>query len=193
MPTFPIREAIAATPRAHIIRLDLHGQAFPYLAGQAAYLQPQGADKRRPYSIASAPEQTAQDGLIEFLVRDGGRRIVRADAGPHPPGHACLDRRTGGIVHVPGASARAPVRVHCRRHRDRAAALDALAHAARRTRRTRVADLQRARTGGVRVHGRISAARRRRPDRLPAHGHAGRGRGVGWPSGTHRRRRVWMA
>ena len=36
MPTFPIREAIAATPRAHIIRLDLHGEAFPYLAGQAA-------------------------------------------------------------------------------------------------------------------------------------------------------------
>ena len=68
MPTFPIREAIAATPRAHIIKLDLHGEAFPYLAGQAAYLQPQGADKRRPYSIASAPEQTAQNGLIEFLV-----------------------------------------------------------------------------------------------------------------------------
>jgi len=68
MPTFPIREAIAATPRAHIIKLDLHGEAFPYLAGQAAYLQPQGADKRRPYSIASAPEQSAQNGLIEFLV-----------------------------------------------------------------------------------------------------------------------------
>lgn len=69
MPVFPIRESIAATPRAHIIRLDLHGEAFPYLAGQAAYLQPEGADKRRPYSIASAPEQTAQNGLIEFLVQ----------------------------------------------------------------------------------------------------------------------------
>jgi len=69
MPVFPIRDAKPATPRAHIIRLDLQGTAFPYLAGQAAYLQPQGADKRRPYSIASAPEETAQHGLIEFLVQ----------------------------------------------------------------------------------------------------------------------------
>ena len=71
MPVFPIRESIAATPRAHIIRLDLQGQSFPYLAGQAAYLQPEGAEKRRPYSIASAPEQTAQNGRIEFLVQTG--------------------------------------------------------------------------------------------------------------------------
>lgn len=71
MPVFPIREAIAATPRAHIIRLDLQGQSFPYLAGQAAYLQPQGAEKRRAYSMASAPEETAQHGLIEFLVQTG--------------------------------------------------------------------------------------------------------------------------
>ena len=72
MPVFPIRDAVPATPRAHIIRLDLQGTAFPYLAGQAAYLQPQGADKRRPYSIASAPEETAQHGLIEFLVQTEG-------------------------------------------------------------------------------------------------------------------------
>lgn len=72
MPTFPISEALLATPRAHIIKLDLQGLPFPYLAGQAAYLQPSGADKRRPYSIASAPEETAQHGLIEFLVQTDG-------------------------------------------------------------------------------------------------------------------------
>lgn len=71
MPTFRIREAIPATPRAHIIRLDLDGQSFPYLAGQAAFLQPRGAEKRRPYSIASAPEETARHGLLEFLVQTG--------------------------------------------------------------------------------------------------------------------------
>ena len=71
MPTFPIREAIPATPRAHILRLDLQGQSFPYRAGQAAYLQPHGADKRRPYSMASAPEETARHGLLEFLVQTG--------------------------------------------------------------------------------------------------------------------------
>ena len=71
MPTFPIREAIAATPRAHILRLDLQGRRFPYRAGQAAYLQPEGAEKPRPYSFASAPEETARHGLIEFLVQTG--------------------------------------------------------------------------------------------------------------------------
>lgn len=69
MLTLPIREAIVATPRAHIIKLDLQGEAFPYLAGQAAYLQPHGSGKRRPYSIASAPEETARHGCIEFLVQ----------------------------------------------------------------------------------------------------------------------------
>ena len=71
MPTLLIREAIPATPRAHILRLDLQGQPFSYRAGQAAYLQPKGADKRRPYSIASAPEETAKHGCVEFLVQTG--------------------------------------------------------------------------------------------------------------------------
>jgi ferredoxin-NADP reductase len=71
MPTFPIRETVPATPRAHIVRLDLQGQPFPYRAGQAAYLQPQGADRRRPYSFASAPEETLGHGLVEFLVQTG--------------------------------------------------------------------------------------------------------------------------
>jgi NAD(P)H-flavin reductase len=71
MPTFLVREAVAATPRAHTLRLDLQGQSFPYRAGQAAYLQPRGADKRRPYSMASSPEETEMHGLIEFLVQTG--------------------------------------------------------------------------------------------------------------------------
>ena len=69
MPTFPIRDAIAATPRAYVVRLDLEGHAFPFKAGQAAYLQPEGVEKRRPYSMASAPEETARTGLLEFLVQ----------------------------------------------------------------------------------------------------------------------------
>lgn len=68
MLTLSIRETIPATPRAHIVRLDLRGQSFSYRAGQAAYLQPADAPKRRPYSIASAPEETERHGLLEFLV-----------------------------------------------------------------------------------------------------------------------------
>ncbi len=87
MPTLPIRDAVPATPRAHIIRLDLEGQAWPYQAGQAAYLQPRGADKRRPYSIASAPEETARHGLIEFLVQTGedGSGLTRELIRPGTP------------------------------------------------------------------------------------------------------------
>jgi NAD(P)H-flavin reductase len=77
MLTVPIRESVEATPRASIIKLDLQGHAFSYRAGQAAYLQPAGTAKRRPYSIASAPEQTSRDGLLEFLVQTD----VQGDAG----------------------------------------------------------------------------------------------------------------
>jgi NAD(P)H-flavin reductase len=76
--TLPIRESIAATPRSHIIRLDLRGAPFPYRSGQAVYLHPEGAAKPRPYSIASAPEQTSANGLLEFLVQtdeDGAKGV----------------------------------------------------------------------------------------------------------------------
>jgi NAD(P)H-flavin reductase len=69
MLTLPIRESIEATPRATIIRLDLHGRPFSYRAGQAVLLQPQGTAKPRPYSIASAPEQSSKNGWLEFLVQ----------------------------------------------------------------------------------------------------------------------------
>jgi NAD(P)H-flavin reductase len=77
-----VRETIAATPRAAIVRLDLQHQPFFYRAGQAAYLTPQGELRRRPYSIASAPEQTADTGLIEFLIQ------TDTDASSGMPKHA---------------------------------------------------------------------------------------------------------
>jgi NAD(P)H-flavin reductase len=102
MPVFPIREAIPATPRAHILRLDLQGQSFPYLAGQAAYLQPLGVDKRRPYSIASAPEETAQTGSIEFLVQtvsDGSSGLTPELIRPGTP--VALDGPVGSFTFPP--------------------------------------------------------------------------------------------
>src|SRR5438034_1209951 len=72
----PIRESFAATPRANIIRFDLQGRPFSYHAGQAAYLQPEGTTRRRPYSIASAPEHTAKDGVLEFLVQTDASGIA---------------------------------------------------------------------------------------------------------------------
>lgn len=58
-----------ATPSAQIVRVTLDGSAFSYVAGQTAMLAPAGSGQRTPYSIASAPEETAADGILEFLIK----------------------------------------------------------------------------------------------------------------------------
>ena len=66
--TRPIRDTRPATPRAHSVRIDLGGALFPYLAGQAVLLAAHGVGKRRPYSIAAAPEEALRDDALELLV-----------------------------------------------------------------------------------------------------------------------------
>jgi ferredoxin-NADP reductase len=66
--TLPIREVVAATPRARIVRIDLDGDRFPFLAGQAVIVGTPDAARRKPYSIAHAPEDTERDGFLELLV-----------------------------------------------------------------------------------------------------------------------------
>ena len=79
--TLPIREVIRATPRAAIVRLDLDGGRLDYAAGQAVLVGSHGGDVQRPYSISSAPEETAATGTIELLVGVGADGV----AGPHLP------------------------------------------------------------------------------------------------------------
>lgn len=70
-----VRRVRRATPSSCIIGLDLDGASFPYRAGQVASLSPEGAGDRIPYSIASAPEETAADSTLQFLVKlDGSGR-----------------------------------------------------------------------------------------------------------------------
>jgi ferredoxin-NADP reductase len=59
---------IAATPRAKIVRLDLQGDPFSYLPGQAVLVAAHGQGPRRPYSIAAAPEDARHDGWLELLM-----------------------------------------------------------------------------------------------------------------------------
>jgi NAD(P)H-flavin reductase len=66
--TVPIREVIQATPRARIVRLDLGDHDFEYRAGQAVMLGARGDARRRPYSIASAPDESRRDRTLELLV-----------------------------------------------------------------------------------------------------------------------------
>ncbi len=68
MLTLPIREVLPATPRARIARIDLDGHAFDYAPGQAVSIATHGREKRRPYSIAAAPEDARRDGCLELLI-----------------------------------------------------------------------------------------------------------------------------
>jgi ferredoxin-NADP reductase len=75
----PLREVLASTPRARLARLDLNGHPFDYAPGQAVSIASHGHEQRRPYSIASAPEDAQREGYLELLigVDSEGR------AGPH--------------------------------------------------------------------------------------------------------------
>jgi NAD(P)H-flavin reductase len=64
-----VRSVRRATPSSRIVRLDLDGAQFTYKPGQLAMIGPAGQSERVPYSIASAPEEMAREGRLEFLIR----------------------------------------------------------------------------------------------------------------------------
>ncbi|HEX4348223.1 MAG TPA: hypothetical protein VHZ73_11670 [Vicinamibacterales bacterium] len=66
--TLPIRDVVAATPRARIVRIDLLGEPFPYLPGQAVRISSPGSEKARTYSIAGSPEDAERGNCLELLV-----------------------------------------------------------------------------------------------------------------------------
>jgi propane monooxygenase reductase subunit len=59
----------AATHTSRIVRLSLNGTPFPYQAGQAALVGPADRPDRVPFSLASAPEETAERGWLELLMK----------------------------------------------------------------------------------------------------------------------------
>ena len=81
------------TPSTRIIRVGLDGERFEYRAGQAAWLGYGDKCELTPYSIASAPEETARHGWLEFLVKvDGSTRF----------GACVSDLRRGAPITVTG-------------------------------------------------------------------------------------------
>jgi ferredoxin-NADP reductase len=90
--TLRIRDVLPATPRARIAFLDLDGHTFDYVPGQAVLVASHGLEKRKPYSVASAPEDARLHGWLELLVG------VNADGTPGP--HLTLE--PGQLVDVDG-------------------------------------------------------------------------------------------
>jgi ferredoxin-NADP reductase len=79
--TRPIVAIAEATPRARIVRIDVRGLAFDFQPGQAIWVGAHGQTDRKPYSIASAPEDVARDERLELLVGVD----ASGEAGPHLP------------------------------------------------------------------------------------------------------------
>ena len=63
-----------ATQYTRIVRVRPEQRPFAYRAGQAAEIGPVSAAALAPYSIASAPEDTACDGCLEFLIKIDSRQ-----------------------------------------------------------------------------------------------------------------------
>jgi ferredoxin-NADP reductase len=111
----------AETPTTRRIRLSLGGRRFSYRAGQSASLSA-GGRPPTPYSIASAPAETARHGWLEFLVKvDGSSRFgalvdtLSSDAHVDlegPSGLFTLDSVTPGtpVLFIAGGTGIAPVR-----------------------------------------------------------------------------------
>jgi ferredoxin-NADP reductase len=115
-----------ATPAARIVRLALDQASFDYAPGQLAAIGPADGQHRVPYSIASAPEETARDGHLEFLIkidangrwgqhfqalRRGARVAVRGPAGSFVfPQHPREQR----FLFIAGGTGIAPLRAMIR-------------------------------------------------------------------------------
>jgi ferredoxin-NADP reductase len=77
--TLPVRSVVETTPLTRLIRLDLGARPFVFQAGQAALIGTHGQTERRPYSIASSPEDAVRHHRVEFLVKVDSMGTI----GPH--------------------------------------------------------------------------------------------------------------
>jgi ferredoxin-NADP reductase len=94
--TRPIRDVRVATPRASLITVDLQGESFSFQPGQAIRVGTHGQDQRKPYSIASSPEDVNRDGWLELLVG----LDIDGQPGPH------LELEPGALVDIEGPAGR---------------------------------------------------------------------------------------
>jgi NAD(P)H-flavin reductase len=91
--TVPLLDIAIATPRSRLLAIDVREATFDYLPGQALLIGEHGQEERRPYSIASSPERSAETGRLELLIA----LEANGDFGPHLPAP-----RTGTLVDIVG-------------------------------------------------------------------------------------------
>jgi NAD(P)H-flavin reductase len=111
-----------AAPSSRVVRLDLGGTLYPFRPGQSVMLGPCDESVRVHYSIASAPEDVARDGFLEFLIktdaagrwgeefapiRRGARLGVRGPSGAFVFPESPVERR---FLFIAGGTGIAPLR-----------------------------------------------------------------------------------
>jgi ferredoxin-NADP reductase len=67
--TVAVRHVAHATPRTRVISLDLDALGFQFVAGQAVMVGLHGSPLQKPYSIASAPWEANQTGVVQLLAQ----------------------------------------------------------------------------------------------------------------------------
>jgi ferredoxin-NADP reductase len=118
---FTVREVVRETPRAVVLRLDAAGARLAFSAGQAAMVGLLDRPDRKPYSIATAPEEQRRSGTLEFLIEvepDGQSRpnLEGVGAGSRvavegPAGGFVLPRRLPRhLLFIAGGTGIAPLR-----------------------------------------------------------------------------------
>jgi NAD(P)H-flavin reductase len=124
--TLPTSDVRLETPRTRVVRLGLAGRTFTFCAGQSVSVGLHGQRQRKPYSIASSPEDVARTGAVELLVQVGSD----GSAGTHlgmplpdvlvdvegPTGSFCFPRSATEreFLFVAGGTGIAPVRAMLR-------------------------------------------------------------------------------
>jgi propane monooxygenase reductase subunit len=100
---------LQATPTSRIVRVALDSETFSYAAGQAASIAVTPDDRPTPYSIASAPCETAAAGYLEFLVKVDGSSRFGARVTQLEPGLRLLIGGPVGRFNLPTDAARHPL------------------------------------------------------------------------------------
>ena len=93
----------AATPTTRLLRVALDGAPYSYRAGQAASVSTE-TGQHTPYSIASAPYETAEGDFLQFLVKvDGSTRFGSQVTALSPGATVHVQPPTGGFGLPPDA------------------------------------------------------------------------------------------
>jgi len=104
-----VRHVARATPRTRHIHLDLADRAFAFVAGQAVMVGLHGSPLRKPYSIASAPWEVANTGVLQLLAQVDDSGALDPHLELAAPGTLIdLDGPFGAFA-LPSAADRAPL------------------------------------------------------------------------------------